>query len=337
MIKILYTRPAAWRKYTSDKVDLVFADVFGPDPRLRKGFPMGDSVGGKVTKDGLQKLFDLFEEHRPDVFFHWSMYGEWSEKAYRRLRQISPKTLFVFGQGNQVLYKKKVDIWLWNYHKHIDVVLTNTTDPVRHKILRKYVPRTGVFYTFGFDPDVHTLSNDAPTFDCFFGGGDTVRDKKHAGKFPYSRFRHDLIMKIDKHHKLLLRGGGQWKRWGLPVKSGLHALEYFKEMQKAKIVLGTYHLDLERYYTKRTVYALASGRLLVTRYIPGMERDGFLQFENVVWYRNMKQAMVYVKHFLDHDDERESISSAGRELAVGRHSWEKRLREIESIVETLVC
>jgi hypothetical protein len=332
---VLYTRPAAWQKYTSKKMKLVYCSIGGDDPRLRPGHPAGDSVGVCGSTEGIQDLINKFEEHKPDIYFHWTQYGEYTKAVMQKLKDISPKTLWVFGQGNQVLHHRIVDRWILENKEFVDVCLTNTTNPNRHKIMTDYgVPRTGVFYTFGFDPEVHTLPTEAPTYDTFFGGGDTVRHAGHNGKFPQSKFRHDFICAIAKMSKLHLRGGGTWPA-EVGCQGGLHALEYFRAIQTAKVVLGTYHFDLERYYTKRSIYALCSGRMWATRYIPDMEKD-FENGTNVIWFTDHNAGLELVKYYLEHDDEREWIAANGRKIAEEKHSWYARLKDFEKLLPWLL-
>lgn len=115
---------------------------------------------------------------------------------------------------------------------------------------------------------------------------------------------------------------------------GLHALEYFREIQKAKIVLGTYHYDLERYYTKRTVYGGASGRMMMTRYIPGMEKD-FENHENIVWFHSIEEGLELIEYYLKNNEEREKIAKQTRDHFVKNHSWKARLRDFEGVMKRL--
>lgn len=328
---VVYTRPKSWStgKYTTDKMKLRYCAIGGEEPKLRKGQPAFDNVGIAATKEGCEQLVDLFRRAQPEIYFHWTTYGKYDQVLMKLLKDISPNTLWVFGQGNQVLYAKKIDKWIWDNRRYVDVVLTNTRDPHRYSLLKKWGAKAVYpFYTFGFDPEILQAPKKKPEFDCFFGGGDTVKSgAKSKGKFPASRFRHDFLHKVSKRFKTLIRGGG----WQIPHKPGVYGKPYFDEMQRAKIILGTYHFDLVRYYTKRTVFGGASGRLFMTRYIPKMEKD-FTNHKNIVWFRKLEEGLELIDHYLKHDDEREKIAKQTREWFCEHHTWEARLREFENIV-----
>ncbi|MFO8003485.1 hypothetical protein [Thioalkalivibrio sp.] len=72
-MKLMFTRPVQWAGMDSE-VELVHADVFGSDPTLRGGMPMGDSVGGVAPFARLEALVDQFEQEQPDAFLFWAMY-----------------------------------------------------------------------------------------------------------------------------------------------------------------------------------------------------------------------------------------------------------------------
>lgn len=337
MISVVHTRPSCWgTRLKSNKLDLVHIPIGHPEYRLRKGEPAGDNMGEVMTPQGEYMLVDAFVRHRPDVFLFWTHFGRFTPKLMKRLRQISPETVFVHGNGNQLLGPHKVCWFVHKYRKYIDAVLTSTTDARRKALIGKWVGWVGTLWTFGFDPAVFGPPTVEPEYDCFFGGGDSVAPNRPNGKFPRSRFRHDLIFEVNRHRKLLLLGGGTWRKNGLPARPGVtDGLGYFREMQRARIVLGTYHDDLERRYSKRTVYGGASGRLFMTRYIPKMEMD-FKNHENIVWFRSVDEGLELIDHYMSHDDEREKVAAQTRAHFVAYHDWAARLREFERLVPKIL-
>jgi len=153
-----------------------------------------------------------------------------------------------------------------------------------------------------------------------------------SGKYMKSKMRLDFLTEADKRFNLLVRGKGKWP---FPVAPYLHAEDYPLGFGQTKIALGMYHWDLERYYTKRTIYSGASGRLLITHYIPGMEKD-FENGKNIVWFRTIEEGLDKIAYYLKHENEREKIAKCQREHFVKFHSWEPRLREFEKIVEKIL-
>lgn len=329
MIKVVYTRPHAWLKYPSGDLDLHYVSVGQPNPQLKSGVPAGDEMGEVCTKRGAKELIRAFEEHKPDVFLFWVHFGEFNQSLLQKLRGISPSTMFVHGNGNQVLHRKYRVCWYVHaMRKWIDLVVTNLRDPDRWRLLRKWVPAVDTLYTYGFDPDLFSEPTGEPAFDCFFGGGNSVVPGRPYGRFDYSRFRYELVSTIRKvGYSIRVRGRG----WGYFAKSGIRGLSYFQDMQRARIVLGTYHEDFYRYYTKRTIYGGASGRVFMTRYIPGMEHD-FVNHKNIVWYHNMAEALDLIDRYTRvRTKEAEELGKDTRDHFVKHHSWEVRLREFEEI------
>ena len=330
-LKVLITRPKVWDQMPSDKLDVTFVPIGGAAPKLRNGRAALDEMGVVATAKGAKLLERMMDRIRPDVFLYWPHFGAFDTSLLRRLRKISPSTMFVHGSGNQVVKPHGICWYVYENHEFMDAVLTNVKDEKRKNLLRKWVPKVDTLYTFGFDPKLFTRPKDSPTVDCFFGGGNTVTAGKPKGRFPFSRFRYNLITQASRRWEVLIRGGG----WHVPHHPGLQGLEYFREMQKAKIILGTYHLDLERYYTKRTVYGGASGRLYIVRYIPGMEND-FTTLENIVWFRTVDGGIRMIDFYLNNPKKREQVAAQQRCHFVRNHSWEARLRDFEKVIGRLL-
>jgi len=336
-VRVIVTRPSCWgSKFKSNTLDIRYVPIGFPDRRLRKGEPAADNMGEVMTGEGEKLLIKAFAEHKPRVFLFWPHFGNFTPKLLKRLKKSNPKTEFVHGNGNHVLGPHSVCWYIHKYRRFIDAVLTSTTDGPRKALIAKWCKWVGTLYTFGFDPDLFTAPEKDPDYDVFFGGGDSVRPRRVNGRFKYSRFRHDLVMEIAKHRKILIRGGGTWKHHGVPFKPGvMDSLPYFREIQRAKIVLGTYHDNLERRYSKRTVYGGASGRLFMTRYIPKMEED-FKNHENIVWFRSVDEGLELIDHYMSHDDEREKVAARTRAHFVANHDWAARLRDFERVVPVMM-
>ena len=330
--RVIVTRPEAWAALKSEPLDVLHVDI---GRRLRNGQSAGDEMGSVATKSGAARLVRAFKKHRPDVFLFWVHFGTFGHELLEKLRGIAPDCVFVHGSGNHVLNEHKVCWYIHKYHREIDAVLTSTTDEKRKRLFAKWVKYVGTLYTYGFDPGLFKAPSAPPSYDCFFGGGDSVSESKPNGRFKFSKFRHDLVTEVGRRHSLLLRGGGTWPE-ELGCKPGLRYVDYFREMQKAKIVLGTYHDNLERRYSKRTVYGGASGRLFMTRYIPGMELDFNRGEKNMVWFETVAEGLDLIRYYLDNSEEREAIAVKQRAHFVKHHSWEARLRDFERLVPELL-
>ena len=325
MIKILTTRPLCWDGKQSENIIIKAIDI---GDKLKNGAFMLDGVGTVMTKGGKRRMLEAFEEFRPDYFIFAVHFGFFSLAFLKHLRTISPKTVFVHWSGNQVLTKEHKMCWYtFEMKPEIDIVFTNTSDEILKSKIGKRIPEVYTLYDFGFDPNIFTESNVQPEIDCFFGGGNTVHSKRKAGRFPFSKSRYDIMKRINEEYSLEVRGGG----WPFGSKPGLQGLDYFRAMQRAKIIIGNYHLDLERYYTKRTVYSGASGRPYLVRYIPGMEKD-FENEYNIIWYKTEDECFEFLDYYLSNHSEREELGKTQRLYFEEHHSWDARFRDLDRLI-----
>jgi len=352
--KVVFTRPAYWGKCESEKLDLHYVSLSGIHTTiLRNKKVCGDSVGGVLTKNGELNLEAKFEKVKPDVFLWWATYSfDGTElklgtvlKTLKRLKSIAPKCKFLYGNGNQ---QGVPDFNMEAFKPLIDGVLINTRDKREVAMYKQWgLKHVHTLHTFGFDPKKHgpaIFGTEVPKYDCFFGGSQTCdikrgkpvafypQSKMLNGKYMKSKMRLDFLSEVNKRFNLLVRGKGKWP---FPVAPYLHGEDYPMGFGQTKIALGMYHWDLERYYTKRTIYSGASGRLLITHYIPGMEKD-FTNGKNIVWFRTPEEGIEKIAFYLAHDNERELIAAAQREHFIKNHSWEPRLREFEKVVEKIL-
>jgi len=355
--RVIFTRPAYWAKCKSEKLDLQHVSISGDEPtKLRNGRACGDSVGGVVTERGRKLLLRAFDERPPDVFLWWAHYANDGSKDKLRtvrtllgmLRSMAPKAVFLYGNGNQ---QGMPDFNVSAFMHVMDGILVNTRDEREVRMYKSHgIRHVRTLHTFGFDPGKHGPGNaystdKTPKYDCFFGGSQTLdvrtgrpsrfypKNKMLGGKYPNSKRRFEFLKGVNERFKLLVRGKGRWEP--IAAQKYLHADEYPGAFGNAKLALGMYHWDLQRYYTKRTVYSGASGRPLITYYIPGMEKD-FEKGVNIEWFKTPDEGYELIKHYLDRNEEREALGARQRAHFVKHHSWEPRLREFERIVEEVL-
>ena len=329
MIKVLTTRPLYWDGLQTDKMIIKTVEIGN---KLRNGTTMPEGIGTLMFNEGKQKLLIAFEEFKPDVFIFVTHFGLFTLEFLQQIKWKYSKTVFIHWSGNQVLDKVHNLCWYtYEMKSCIDVVLTNNKDPERIKLISSQIKKVFTLYDFGFDPLLFTAPQKEAEIECFFGGGNSVRLNKPKGTFPHSMLRRDILTKINKLYNLEVRGGG----WAFGTFGKLHGLQYFKTIQRAKITLGINHLDLERYYTKRTFFFGASGRMYLVYYIPGMEKD-FENHKNIVWYKTEQECFSFLKYYLINEGERETIAKNQREHFIKYHSWIPRLNDLNSIIERIV-
>jgi hypothetical protein len=337
---VAVSRPIQWgTKFQGKKFDLHPLTLFGIEPRLKNGKVALDSVGAVIVNDGMERALEFFRQNKPAAFLFSSMYyPDGSENQIRtvarfieQLKTISPSTKFIYWNGNQQGY---LDYNAAAFLPCLDAVLTNTRDPADFKIFEDAgVKCVATLYQFGFDPEEHGQNRKRrPKYDCFFAGSQTY-SKKNPQKYPNSKWRYDFILAVANSFRTLIHGKGTWA--GVESHTYLYGQEFYDTFLKASVVIGANHWDLERYYTRRTVYALASGRPYVVREIPGMQYD-FENKKHLCWFKDIPDGLDMIKWLLKHPVEAGKIGEAGRKIAVERFSWEALLGQFEDLLENTI-
>jgi len=240
------------------------------------------------------------------------------------LKTISPETKFVFWSGD---VRKRLLKPLRLNKDILDLFLTN------HNGQRGLFKKGGIkkVETFHSALSPRQISNDniEIVYDIFFGGNN------FNNKFPLGPLRKKLIYNVNKHFNLIVHGRG-WNNNKLVNNCGIvRKLAYSKAIQQAKMCIGINHFHLPRYYGYRTWHSLASGRLHLIYYIPGMEKD-FENGKHLVWFKSIKEALKLIKYYLNNEKECEEIGANGRKLILEQHTWENRAPLLKTIFEQLL-
>lgn len=336
---VAISRPMQWgTKYQGKKFNLHPMSLFGVEPRLKAGQVAGDSVGTVIVDNGMAHAVEFFRQNKPSAFLFSSMYyPDGSENQIRtvvhfieKLKTISPGTKFIYWNGNQQGY---LDYNAAAFLPFLDAVLTNTKDAKDFKIFKDAgVKRVATLYQFGFDPDEHGRKQTRrPKYDCFFAGSQTY-SKKNPQKYPNCKWRYEFIMAVANTFRLLIHGRG---KWGCDSYAYLFGQKFYDTFLHASVIIGANHWDMERYYTRRTVYALASGRPYVVREIPGMQHD-FVNREHLCWFKEIEEGLDMIKWLLRHPAAAKKIGDAGRKIAVERFSWSALLDQFEDLLENTI-
>lgn len=127
------------------------------------------------------------------------------------------------------------------------------------------------------------------------------------------------------------------KGWpsGTPVMGRCQVKQQYSVYQKAKVVLSINNFNnVELFYSDRHLAALASGTPLVTRYIPGLEKE-FYNGVHCLWFHDDSEMTEYIKTLLGDDQERKRIGSQGRWQAIRNHTWFSRILDLIPVVEEI--
>ena len=101
---------------------------------------------------------------------------------------------------------------------------------------------------------------------------------------------------------------------------------------QSKIVLGGSDFDYELYTSNRFFVTLGCGACYITKRFKGIE----LLAENkkhVLWFQTREELFEIIDYYLRHDAERTKIRNAAERLALEKHTYEHRLKNILDIVD----
>jgi hypothetical protein len=106
--------------------------------------------------------------------------------------------------------------------------------------------------------------------------------------------------------------------------------KYVEVINRSKIFVssnGTYKAVLMKYFE-----AMACGALLVTDKPTDSELLGFVDGENIVFYRNIKEAEVKMKYYLANPKELERVAKNGYSLVHKYHGNDKRVKTVMELI-----
>lgn len=154
-------------------------------------------------------------------------------------------------------------------------------------------------------------------------------------QFPATGERAECISYLSsKFEKMKVFGMG-WERVlrnrnavGGPVK-----LTQINDIyNSSKIVLSINHYnDIEHYWSIRMIEGMASGSLVITKYVPGLEKY-FTNFKDIVWFYSLGDCITLIEHYLAHDDEREEIAERSQAAVRKDFKWEAIMEKAYRIV-----
>ena len=101
---------------------------------------------------------------------------------------------------------------------------------------------------------------------------------------------------------------------------------------QSKTVFGASDFNSELYTSNRFYVALGCGACYITKKFQGIELLAKNK-EHVLWFEDKKELFDILDYYLSHDSERNMIREAASKLAMERHTYEHRLRNILDIVE----
>lgn len=184
-----------------------------------------------------------------------------------------------------------------------------------------------------WEEDVLGLPAWEPPFrvpDVVFAGG-------HYGPmFPGTRDREEAVLALLGAGVDVGVVGGGWPA-GFPVAGSCHVKAQHHVYRRAKAVLSVSNFnDIELYYSDRQLIAMASGRPVLAKRVPGLERE-FEDGRHLVMFDGPEDLVPKALSLLADPARQEAVGLAGREEVVRNHTWWSRLNEALPLVEEIAA
>ena len=122
-----------------------------------------------------------------------------------------------------------------------------------------------------------------------------------------------------------------------PLRQRYHgeawAMDMYRTIRQAKICINRHSSASAQYANNMRLYETTGlGTLLVTDQKENLG-DLFEVGKEVISYDTVEQLISQVQYYLKHDDEREAIAKAGQERTLREHTYQHRMRELDTILQ----
>jgi spore maturation protein CgeB len=144
--------------------------------------------------------------------------------------------------------------------------------------------------------------------------------------FDLTKFRYDMVdqLKTVYGDRFKVYGNGwRYNDGNLMYREAKEAECY----RSCKIAINVSHFDLERYTSDRMFRIMGSGGFCLTKWYPGIEKD-FTDGVHVRVWKDLDELQTLVDYYLENEDERLAIASAGNKYVSEKLTWENRIKSI---------
>lgn len=346
-LRVLVTHPAEWAtggyagRYGCEVRRVSIGGIVPRRPEEAGGIPTFDGRGEVATEEGIKTLVKVAAEFKPDVFMFTIHFGFGLEQI-ESIRKASPGVYVAMHYADQ---RDFVARHVSAVAAGLDLLLVNNEDPQDWKKYEKLGLKVDTLHDAASPREYYPCDASGPACDVFFDGNNFWPVAEHFRKRPCSvpwwveelyqftgmKFRNDLMCEVNKAFKLAIRGSVGWDAVEYDVQPMVYHPALLGEIRRGHIVLGTNNLPKTRGYMRRQFRAMMSGRLYMSEWLPGIERD-FENHRDLVWFTSIPEALDLIRHYIENGSEREAIARRGRELAAVNHSYERRLAEFAGIM-----
>lgn len=266
---------------------------------------------GKVTM--LNELELLMDKIKPTIFLSQLHNGtQINAEDIKRLKQSWPKTQFVNWNGDfwpdNLLSEDGIKLAL-----AFDLQLGVNRDAIEKQ---KAIGVNANYWQIGYEPD--GIGYEATVFNdvVFLASG-------------YSPARQKLVKQLASLDIDLAVYGSGWPNNLAKGQTMYNFIEGCKIYRGAKISIGDSQWPETGFVSNRVFQALAAGgSALAHQWFRDMDKLGLIDGETCIIWRDFAELERKIKYHLAHEKERVAIALAGERLALERHSFDVRVKEL---------
>jgi hypothetical protein len=270
------------------------------------------------SKDGdwyYKILAEQIKRFKPDVLLNQAM----DKISGRFLKEMKPYVRLSIGQIASSLPEDE-DFGCY------DLIISSLPN------LIEYFRNTGIhaeLHRFGFEPKIlDSLTGRKEKVPISFVGNLFSGHKSRIVLLEHLSGRLDVRIWSGALGHLsetsLLRARHEGAAWGVDM---------YNILFNSKITLNS-HIDMAGPFANnmRLYEATGAGALLVTDWKANLH-EMFEPGKEVVAFRTPEECAQIILHYLDHEEERESIARAGQRRTLGEHTYYRRMQELTDIVK----
>lgn len=226
-------------------------------------------------------------------------------------------------------FRWQLEDFVIDISQNSDCVLFQLTDePLLDEYRASGVRNICGFNGLATDPGIFCPTGTEKTKDIVFLGNNW-HFQPHSREYDGYPKRRELIEEALKREMDVHIYGSNWEYL---LEAGYETLtihpfvveeDFAEACSSAKITLGVNAVNTVRMYTswRRTMNCISCGTLHITHYVPGME-DYLENKKHLVWFESVPEAIEQIDYYLNHEEEREDIARAGREIVKAKYTWD---------------
>jgi len=265
-------------------------------------------------------IFMLLETHKPKWIFYQCGYNPLPPEWFGEMKSICPDSKISLTSTNIM---DGFDDVIFATGKYIDVCFQRGgRERYLSRGLNCHILQTGYSDLLFYEKD------DQKILDIVFAGSNSVQQSLAAQE------RIDMMKYLcHKFNGMKVFGTG-WENVLPPEHfGGFVELSRINDIYNtSKIILNiNSHNDIEHYWSARMIEGMASGNMMLTKYVPGLE-NYFKNFEEIVWFYSLWDCIWLLEYYLIHEHERELIAKKGRLVVQRDFRWEVIMKKAYDIL-----